>query len=254
MTDEITIYQKKMKELKNPLVLVCFPTMGVVSSIAANFIATTLKLKRIGGMDATAFQPAAVVHDGVPLPPVRIYGGKRVYKGERICSSFIVVMSEFVPPAPLVKPLAAKILDWAKDKGAPVVVSLESMPVKEEPLNTIGVTSTDNMKQLLKDYEVSTMENGVVGGLSGVLLYLAEHSSQDMFCLISEAHQEYPDARAAAHLIQALSTLLPELRVDAEPLLQQAELIEAEVRQVKERAEELAPGASSISPSDVMFR
>ncbi len=49
-----------------------------------------------------------------------------------------------------------------------------------------------------------------------------------------EADPRYPDARAAAVLISHLNKLLPAIELDHEPLIEEAERIEEQVRQMME--------------------
>ena len=47
---EIIIHEYSKKDIKNAMVIVSFPTVGLVGSIAANFIVSNLKLELIGSI------------------------------------------------------------------------------------------------------------------------------------------------------------------------------------------------------------
>ena len=63
--------------------------------------------------------------------------------------------------------------------------------------------------------------------------------------LVLEADPRFPDARAAAALIEKLNTLLPAIDLPQEPLLAEAEMLEAQLQALMESA----GGATKPSPS-----
>ncbi|MEK6977105.1 MAG: PAC2 family protein, partial [Candidatus Hydrothermarchaeota archaeon] len=76
MDRDIVVMEQKKVDLSNALVVVGFPTVGLVSTIAANYVVTSLGLERIGAVYSNSFPPATVVHEATPMPPVRIYASK----------------------------------------------------------------------------------------------------------------------------------------------------------------------------------
>ncbi len=75
--DDIELIEYKEEDLSNSLLVVAFPTVGLISSIAGHFIVDTLKLEEIGTIVSKEFMPATVIHNSKPSPPVRIYAGKK---------------------------------------------------------------------------------------------------------------------------------------------------------------------------------
>ena len=87
MEEEIQIIEYKEVDLSNSILIEAFPTVGLVSSIAGHFIIEQLKLEEIGTISSRYFMPAAVIHNGMPSPPVRIYAGKKICRTDRILCS-----------------------------------------------------------------------------------------------------------------------------------------------------------------------
>ena len=75
------LHEYKDAQIANSMAVIGFPSVGLVSSIAANYIVRTMKLERIATIVSKDFPPYTILHDGVPSPPVRIYAGKRVCDG-----------------------------------------------------------------------------------------------------------------------------------------------------------------------------
>src|SRR3990172_8229267 len=103
MDRDIVIVEQKELDLSNAMVVVGFPTVGLVSTIAANYVVTSLGLERIGAVYSRLFPPAAVVHEAIPMPSVRIYAGKIACGPGGSCEELVVILSEFNPPPNLVK-------------------------------------------------------------------------------------------------------------------------------------------------------
>ena len=72
--------------------------------------------------------------------------------------------------------------------------------------------------------------NGVVTGLAGGIMLGALGRVMPVLCLVAQAHKDYPDARAAAKVIETVNPLVPLLVLDTKPLREKARQIEAEVR------------------------
>jgi predicted ATP-grasp superfamily ATP-dependent carboligase len=75
---------------------------------------------------------------------------------------------------------------------------------------------------ILKKNEIPLIDNGVIVGLAGVLLNEGVNRNYDVVILLSEAHAEYPDARAAAAVTAAIDKILLHIELDTKPLLAEA--------------------------------
>lgn len=246
--DDITIVEYSETDLSNSLLVVAFPTVGLISSIAGRFIIDSLKLREIGAILSKEFMPATVIHNGRPSPPVRIYAGEKKCGPDGKCEQVAVIISEFMPPYTIIKPLADKILEWSKEKGVQAIVSLEGTHAlgSKKEMKVYGVASNNEMKKLLKKYKVLDTQEGMITGVNGVLLYQGALFKQDVVCLLSEAHASYPDSRAAANLLKKLDVMLPGIKIDPEPLYKEAEEIERKIRQFMEQSKPTAPSLPPI--------
>ena len=75
--DGIQIYELRRMDLRGATVIDGFPSVGLVSSIVANYLINALNLVQIGIMDSVQFPTVSLVRDGEPMNPVRIYGGPK---------------------------------------------------------------------------------------------------------------------------------------------------------------------------------
>jgi uncharacterized protein len=226
-------------DLRGATVIDGFPSVGLVSSIVANYLINALQLVQIGIMDSPYFPTVTLVREGRPMNPVRIYaGGKMDSEEDRL----VVFISEFQPPPNLIKGIAATVLDWAQDQRCVQLVCPEGLIVDREAGETrevevYGIGSTDRANELLKKNGVAMFEEGVITGVAGVLLNEGRKRDFDVMTLLSEAHPDYPDARAAARVIEVIDKLLLHTELDAKPLYEEAERIENQLKSIHQQTE-----------------
>jgi uncharacterized protein len=223
MEDDIEIHMYEEVDLKKAMLIESFPTVGLVSTIVASYIVDTLKLRRVGSIISKRFPPAAVVHNGEPSPPMRIYAGPKVCGPNNECDQVVVLTSEFTVADDLQLALARRILGWAKDEGVKYIVSVE------EDTQIYCACSNEKAWKQMQGYNVTPLKMGIVTGLSGVLLYLGNMEGREIVCLLAPAHVNFPDARAAARLIHLIDDMLPLVEIDTAPLLEEAVKIEQNI-------------------------
>jgi uncharacterized protein len=252
MDEDIQIIEYKDVNLTDAMLIEAFPTVGLVGSIAGHFIIDALHLEEIGAITSRYFMPAAVIHNGNPSPPVRIYAGKKICGPDNSCSQIAVIISEFMPVVDIVKPLADTILAWTKKKKCSMIVSLEGThAVNAKKLKTYGVASTPRMKETLKTHSIDETKEGMITGVTGVLLYEGVLLKRDVLCLLAEAHSSYPDSRAAGMLVETLDKILPGIKLDPEPLYKEADDIEQKIRAFIKQAQPTAPSTHQQLPTQM---
>jgi len=248
--EDIKIFEYKEIDLSNSMLVVAFPTVGLISSIAGNFIVKSLKLKEIGAIISKHFMPVTIIHNSNPSPPVRIYAGKKTCGPDGNCEQLVVIISEFMPPLEIIKPLGDKILEWADKKRIKTIVALEGTnaigEMKDKKPKIHGVGSTPEMNNLLKKYKINKTKEGMITGVTGVLLYEGVIMNRDVLCLLAEAHVSYPDSRATGSLLEKLDKMLPEIKIDPKPLYKEAEEIENNIRNFMEQSKPTAPSLPTI--------
>ncbi|MEM0449212.1 MAG: PAC2 family protein [Methanomassiliicoccales archaeon] len=260
----IDIIDIKEKNIKGAYVIDGFPSVGLVGSIVANYLVSFLNLEQIAVVDSIYFPSISLVREGVPLSPVRVYGGSLGTKGQE---KVVVFVSEFQPAQDILKPLAITMMDWVEDHKCKMVISPEGLLSKDdseriealakasseklaeygaaisddaiEPgagVRVWGVGSTPSVRQIMKQIDVKTFENGVIAGFAGVLLNEGVARDFDVLTLLAEAHAEYPDARAAAAIMTVIDRMLLHVELDLKPLLEEAALIEDTLKEIQKKA------------------
>ncbi len=259
---DIRIYELKKTNLRGATVIDGFPSIGLVSSIVANYLVNALELEQIGIMDSSFFPSISLIRNAQPLNTVRIYASERVRgTDEEDVDQIVVFISEFQPPPNLIKPISSAILDWIQEQRCSMLISPEGLVIErpeedmgeeeEEPdkaegendidakirnLELFGVGSTPTARKLLEDHDISPFVEGVITGVAGVLLNEGKRRDFDVVSLLAEAHSNYPDARAAARIIEVLDRLVLNIHIDSKPLYKEAEAIELQIKSIRSQA------------------
>jgi uncharacterized protein len=267
--EEIKVFELKKVDLKGATVIDGFPSVGLVSSIVANYLINFLKLEQIGIMDSVYFPTVSLVREAEPLNPVRIYAGEKITSPDGESDQIVAFISEFQPPQNLVKPIAHTMLDWAEEQRCKQLISPEGLvidreteegapemeeeeegnPNNEEAVDVYGIGSTLRARKMLQQHEIALFTEGVITGVAGVLLNEGKSRDFDVVSIMAEAHPDYPDARAAAKVIETIDKMLLHIHLDAKPLYIEAEKIEGQLKTIHAQAKPTKPRKQAYAPS-----
>ncbi len=246
---EVRIVDTRDEPLEGAMMVVGFPTHGLVGSVAASYLVHSLDMSQIAYMISEEFPPTVIMEEGVVSAPVRFYASKLVCGVDRSSDQLLVVMADIQPPVHLLNRIGGALLDWAEAKGVQLVVAVEGQPIESEARGDARVVAMTNRAaaSLLEKYRFDAA-NGVVTGLAGGLLLGAIGRSMPVLCLVAQAHKDYPDARAAAKVIETINPLVPLLVLDTKPLRDKAREIEFEVRRTLQQTRESMSNMRASEP------
>lgn len=235
--------------MEGATVIAGFPSIGLVSTIAANYLIDALNLKQIGALNSQHFPALSVVHTGEPLSPVRIYAGVQS-NGEKIA----VFVSEFKPKPYLINAISDAIMRWVVEKKCKMLISPEGMVVEgkneemEATAEAYAIGSTIDVRRMLAMKNIPQFKNGIIAGVSGVLLNKGKHSSFDVISILTEAHPNYPDAKAAAAAINTIAMIL-DIEINVAPLYEESERIEKQLQKFHKQAKPMVSSTRAPQPS-----
>ena len=175
--EDIQIINFEDIDLKGATVIAGFPSIGLVSTIAANYLIDALNLKQIGCITSPQFPALSVVHTGEPLSPVRIY-----YGIQGASKKIVVFVSEFKPKPNLISAISEAIMKWANDNECNLLISPEGMVVEGtsdeggREIEAYAIGSTENARTILTEKKIAQFKNGIIAGVSGVLLNIGKQS------------------------------------------------------------------------------
>jgi uncharacterized protein len=247
--EDVEICDFEDADLKGATVIAGFPSIGLVSTIASNYLIDALNLKQVGCINSSQFPALSVVHTGEPLSPVRIYAGSQS-NGEKI----VVFVSEFKPKPNLINAISDAIMKWVKDKECKLLISPEGMVVEgktaeeESVAEAYAIGSTERARVMLMEKKIAQFKNGIIAGVSGVLLNRGKQTNFDVISILAEAHPNYPDAKAAAAAINVMGLIMG-VEINVTPLYEESERIEKQLQKFHKQAKPMVSATQAPQPS-----
>ena len=252
-------------EQENTMVIACFPSVGMVSSIVAHYLIDHLELEFVGELVDDRLPTLSLIQEGVPLPPVRAYAGKPQCSIDG-CDQVILLMSEMVVPEPLVHKIVWALFEWSKEHQVLAGIVIDAFakagmksnmdgvePVVEyedtDGIDVVGIGCNETVRDMLKEMDIPLLQQGVIRGMNAGILSEATRRGLGTMSIMVEADPRWPDARAAAVLIEKLNTLLPSIDLPNQPLIEEAEKLEAQLKALMDSAgksEDSSPSTNAM--------
>jgi uncharacterized protein len=128
--------------------------------------------------------------------------------------------------------------------GAEPVIEYEDT----EGIDIVGIGANEKSRKRMEGMNIPLLQQGVIKGINASILGEARRRGLDLMSIMVEADPRFPDARAAATLIENLNNLLPSINLPHEPLIQEAEFLEAQLQSMMEGAKiDTSEGGSTNS-------
>lgn len=211
--------------------IIGLPDTGLVGVITATYIVRYLKMKEMGYIELKNDIPIAIIHDGKPKYPIRIYQK----------NGLAVIFSETVIPPAMIMNLAESIFDWAEEKGIEKIYLPTGIAVPDRlDIDKPKVYAVSNDPETLKNIagdDIKMFKEGMIVGFYGAILRRAIRSK--IFCIsfLAESFPNYPDPGAAVSVVEVLSKMIG-FEIDVKPLLEEAEEIRIKARDLMRRTSE----------------
>ncbi len=91
-----------------------------------------------------------------------------------------------------------------------------------------GVGNIERAREDLERLELEQLRTGIITGVSAVLLNEGMRINFNVICLLANVNSNpgIPDATAPAKVIEVIDKLLPTVKIDVEPLYEEAQKID----------------------------
>ena len=139
---------------------------------------------------------------------------------------------------------ASTVIDWFTRGGFDKLIIIDGLTRPNKEITTgdlFGVGSSDAARERLHKAGIESIQQGIVAGITGFLLGEGDRLGIDVTALLAEASPMYPDARAAALAVEAVSELTG-LDIPLTELLENARAVEDSVRETFENSMTMIPG------------
>jgi len=227
---------KRRVHLKKPYLVVAWPGMGDVAFKAANYLVEHLKAEELASIDPEGFfyLTGSVIASGIletpQLPESKFY----FWKNKAGKNDLIIFLSNAQPDLSKADKYSQEILNLAKKFQVETVVSFASIPqaIEHTQDSHVWFAATDQkIKENLKKYNFSALEDGQISGMNGLFLTLAKKTGLKGFCLLGDIPLytiQIENPKASAAVLDGLGKIL-NIQIDVQPLKEQALAMENEI-------------------------
>jgi len=222
---DIETIQYEEMNLKDPIAVIGFPSVGLTSSIMANMYAKSLDMTPMAGMASANMPPYCIVNSKRVLPPLRFFGYKNKRKNGH---DVILCMTEYAPKPEDCYGIAIKVIQYLKSKGVNTIVCMEGTP-KYDGAKIMAVAAGENADKLLRKSGLEVMAEGIIRGFTGVIMYEAPSRGMDVITIMVPATSGVPDPGSSASFIEPISKLIPGFKTKPNELLKEAEIIQQQM-------------------------
>ncbi len=226
---QVEIIETSFVTLNRPVVIEGFPSVGLVGSIATEYIATKLEMAEIGFIQSDKLPPVTIVKEGGPRSPIRIYAKDNV----------VVFVSDTAIPEFLTYDLARSIVGWAKKHNASKIILVGGIarqdgekPAGPSKIYVVG-SDEDEVAKLAakKESDFKVIKLGFLTGLLGILLLHCSEEKMPAHAYLTDASIDTPDPKAAADVVTAVAAEL-DIKVDTASLLKTSEKLEKKINEL----------------------
>jgi uncharacterized protein len=207
------------------------PDVGLVGVIAASHLITEYKMAETAYMDSELLPPVAVLHEGLPYAPIRVFGN----------GDLVITISEMAIPAENVQPLMRTLLDWGQTKSPKLTICLSGMPVQNrqdiDKPKVFGVASNATLLKMLEDKGIEALHEGYLVGPQALILRYCAEKNLPAIALLAQSFFNYPDPEAAAAALSEFANVTGK-KIDVTALLEKGEEIRLRARDVMKRTQQ----------------
>ncbi|MFA5405848.1 MAG: PAC2 family protein [Candidatus Nanoarchaeia archaeon] len=230
VVDKIKLVIKKGITFKNPVIIEGFQGVGLVGTLAAQYLSSKKDFETIGYVESEGIPPIALLVNGEIKNPIKILSNKN--------HDIIIIESELSIPRGIIYELSDEIAKWAKRIKAREIICLEgiNVPESERDYEIFGMSTDKKIMASLIKKGVKKLENGIVIGMSAALLLKCKEYNLPATCLMVESRPELPDGLAAAAVLETLGKV-HSFSIDVTDLKKQASVFEKKMQKVISHAD-----------------
>lgn len=213
---------------KNPTILTGFIGVGMVGTIATEYLIKHLDAEHLGHIYSDEIPPVAAIHNGKVMQPLEIFYSKKYN---------IVILHSLTDTQGLEWDIADEVLKLYKVLGAKEIISIEGILGKSPQPNIYAFSNNKIGLNKFSKAKTKPLTEGIIMGITAAILLKAK--TPKVSVLFAETHSKLPDSKSAAQIIIELDKFLG-LKVDPKPLLKAAEEFEAKLKGIMTQSKKVA--------------
>jgi uncharacterized protein len=208
------------------ILLVGFPSNGLVGTFTISYLINNLEMKQIGEIDHPNLPPTLFVEDGEILPPIRIYKKNNIF----------VIMSDLPFDPYLAYDFAESILQYCKKNNIQKIIIVSGMEtINGDPKapKIYGLVTHQSLEEILYTNQISKFLTGSIFGADAAIITVFRKSKIPTLVLYAECHPFFPDPEASIIAIATLAKVL-NIKVDTIDIQKKMERLRIQHRNLME--------------------
>ena len=217
---------KNSKSIKDNVLLVGFPSNGLVGTFSISYLVHYLGMKQFGEIDFPDLPPTLFVEDGEILAPIRIYKKDNIY----------VIMSDLPFDPYRAYDFSASILQYCKNNDIKKIIIVSGMEtINREPNapKIYGLVTHQSLEEILYGNQISKFLAGSIFGTDAAIITVFRKSKVPALILYAECHPFFPDPEASILAITTLAQIL-NVKVDTTDIKKRMERLRIQHRNLME--------------------
>lgn len=217
---------KSSKSIKENILLVGFPSNGLVGTFSISYLIHYLGMKQIGEIDHPELPPTLFVENGEILSPIRIYKKDNLF----------VIISDLPFDPYRAYDFSESILQFCKNNDIKKIIIVSGMEtINREPKSPkiYGLTTHQSLEELLYENEIPKFLAGSIFGTDAAIISVFRKSKTPALILYAECHPFFPDPEASILAITTLAKVL-NIKVDTTDIQKKMERLRIQHRNLME--------------------
>jgi len=202
------------------ILIVAFPSAGLVGAFAVSYLTAQLGMKDIGDLEFTKISPTYAIKNGEIYGPVRIYNKDNLY----------AILSNIPLNPTHTYDLITKSIEFAKNNDIKKIIIPRGLEAYENQKNdpmSYGVGVNKNSKSLLDEYNLPNIQGAMILGVDASVISAAKNSETPCIVLYTTCRMMFPDDDAIIKSIKTLADII-KVKVETEKFEEQLEKISKE--------------------------
>jgi len=208
------------------VLLVGFPSNGLVGTFTISYLINNLGMKQIGEIDHPDLPPTLFVEEGEILHPIRIYKQNNIF----------VIMSDLPFDPYLAHDFAESILKYCKKNTIQKIIIVSGMEtINGDPKapKIYGLVTHQSLEEILYSNQISKFLTGSIFGADAAIISVFRKSKIPTMILYAECHPFFPNPEASIIAITTLAKIL-NIKVDTIDIQKKMERLRIQHRNLME--------------------
>ncbi|MFH1222373.1 MAG: proteasome assembly chaperone family protein [Candidatus Micrarchaeota archaeon] len=233
MKETTIIEREKIKKLRNPVLIIGLPGIGLIGQVVGKYLAKESKSKNVASLYSPYFPHQVLMSKKGTMRLIK--NSFYVFRGRK--SDILVQVGDIQALSSVGQyEVAGKVLEYAKKHGIKKVITIGgySTGTVSDPRRIFAVVSRKESIPPLKKLGVIFGEaKGSIVGAAGLMPALASQYGMEGICILGETHGGYIDTASAKQILQLLSKYL-DFEVNLKRIDERAKKSEKAIRQLEE--------------------